>query len=206
MRKLIFVLLFLCPILCKAQLFEKHFIYAKFGVFGGNYAGLNAGINYSPKGKYHFGLSAVGTISSSRLRPNDYNGGLAGFLSFGLNSPTDKTEAYHITLGRIIQLNKKGTIRLNLQAGIGTVRTRFATNFAPTGNGSLGANYTFSKESERAIGYIINPKIEFPLAAMYGLALSPVIMINERETYFGLGIENLFGFVRRRTSSIESSQ
>ncbi|WP_242082872.1 hypothetical protein [Aestuariivivens sediminis] len=62
----------------------------------------------------------------------------------------------------------------------------------------LAENYTWDYKKHNAVSLIINPKIEFAFTRFYGLTISPMLQINKDRTYFGVGIGQMIGLLRKR--------
>ena len=195
MDRFLTLLLILFSINSHSQLFETNFLYANAGISAGNYIGLNGGLNYIMNEKFSLQLNyAFRTIESEEL-PGDYIGeGISG-------SSTLKDDYHSISIlgGYVVKLNSSGTIRLNLQGGVGYLRAKNAVNFRPSSPGIFGSNYTYDEESNNSVEVVINPKVEFPFTRFYGLSISPIISINNRKTFFGVSLDNIAGILRNKT-------
>ena len=101
--------------------------------------------------------------------------------------------------GRIYSLNKKGTIRANLSLGIGYTAIKEPTNWQPVEGSFITQNYSFDYDRYHTFSLIINPKIEFPFTRFYGLSLSPLVQVNKDRVYYGIGIGQMIGLLRKKT-------
>lgn len=190
----LFIVLFSINI--HSQFSETKFLYANAGVSVGNYIGLNGGLNYIANEKFSLQLNyAFKSIDSEEL-PGDFIGG--GI--FGSSALKDDYHSISVLAGYILKLNASGTIRLNLQGGIGYLKSKSLTNFQPAGPGIFTSNYSFDEESNNNAEVVINPKIEFPFTRVYGLSISPFISMNSRKFFFGVSLDNIAGILRNKTN------
>jgi hypothetical protein len=185
----------------KAQFDENNAIYWGKEINLGNYFGINTNLNYVYKEKYAFSVGFTGNSRKAKSTPSNYYGGLFGALTLGLTGPKDILETYHIGIGRIYKLNKTGTKRVNLSVGVGYTTIREPTNWQLEGATvilPLSANYTWSYNEYNTMSLIINPRIEFPFLRFYGLTLSPMLQINKDRAYFGIGVGDMIGLLRKK--------
>ncbi|HSP84008.1 MAG TPA: hypothetical protein VLN72_09800, partial [Gillisia sp.] len=68
--------------------------------------------------------------------------------------------------------------------------------------GFLDENYSYEYHKYHTVSLIINPKIEFPITRIYGLTLSPMILINKDRTYMGIGVGHMIGLLRKKNKTI----
>ena len=196
MKQIITILLCLISItIAKAQFDQNNAIYATGELNLGNYAGVDVNLNYVYKEKYSFKVGYTGNIRTPKSQPEDYS---AGLLSFGLLNAYDQVENYQIGFGRIIFLNENGTVRANISIGFGYTTIKEPGNWQRIYDESVPGNYTRDFKEYNTVSLIINPKIEFPFSRFYGLTVSPMVQINKDRTYFGIGIGQMFGLLRKR--------
>ncbi len=182
-----------------AQFSENHAIYGTTGLDFGNYFGANFGLNYTYQEKYSFRLEGTIRARSSASEPDDFSVGIGRALSLGLAGPYDNIRTTQLLVGRIYKLNPKGTIRLNISVGVGFATISQPENWQRADHFLFfGDNYTWDTYKYNTINFIISPKIEFPFTRHYGLTLSPMVQINKGRTYVGIGIEHMFGLLRKR--------
>ncbi len=183
----------------KAQFSENNAIYYSDGLNFGNYFGVDLNLNYVYKEKYSFKIGYIYDMRKPKSRPDDYSSGLAKALLFGTENPHDLMETYQFALGKIYNLNENGTIRFNLSLGLGYTIIKEPENWQKIENASLiGENYTWDYKRQNTISLIINPKIEFPFTTVYGVTISPMVQINKDRTYFGIGVGQMIGILRKR--------
>lgn len=178
---------------------EKHFLYASGDVMVGNYNGGDLGINYIFDGKYSvkFGFSATNKQSASQ--PLDFLKSSENEIPPNFNLPSENLENFHIMIGRVISLNSKENFRIILQGGPGLCNARIPTNWQWQDNNLYQANYNYDIQIKKEISLILNPKIEFPLSSLVGFSFGPMIMISERQSFFGAGIGIMYGIIGAKT-------
>ncbi len=181
-----------------SQFDEKNAIYSTIEFNLGNYVGFDIHMNYVYLEKYAFKIGYTGNIRKAKSQPEDYTSGLIGILLFGLANPSDQMENYQIGFGRIYKLNESGTIRINLSFGLGYTIITEPENWQPINSAFLTENYTWNYGKYNALGFIFNPKIEFPFSRFYGLTISPMLQISKDRTYVGIGIGQMIGLLRKR--------
>lgn len=178
-----------------AQNDAKHLFYLSGELNLGNYVGLDFGLNYVLNETYAFKLGFTGNIREPVSEPEDYLSGLVSVLSFGTTNPYDHFLTTRADFGRMINLNQKKTIRLNLAVGLGYTIIKEPINWQlRVFEGiSFDSNYTFDYNSYGTLSLIINPKIEFPISHIFGFSISPMLQINKDRTYIGIGIGSIVG-------------
>ena len=183
----------------KAQFAENNAIYYSDGLNFGNYIGVDLNLNYVYKEKYSFKIGYIHNSRKPKSQPDDYSSGLANALLFGTTNPHDLMENYQIAFGKIYSLNENRTIRINFSVGIGYTVIKEPENWQKIEYESLVAeNYTWNYEKRNTVSLIINPKIEFPFTTVYGLSISPMVQINKDRTYFGIGVGQMIGLLRKK--------
>jgi len=197
MKKIVFVILLCNSIhLANAQnealtFDENHFIYLGLQGGIGNYytPSYSIDLNYVYKCKY----SAKLLYSEIDSKPKDYPNDHRPFKQ-GLD-PTENLRTLELLVGRVFNLNKAGTIRANLSAGVGYAIYRKAVY--ERWDFSLN-NYPWHYEDRHPITFILNPKIEFPLTKGWGLVISPMVKINNQRVFFGIEFGTIVGLLRAR--------
>lgn len=198
MRNKILILIFFIsftPVV--AQFGENHALYVSGEFQLGNYLGFDFAANYIYKEKYSFKIGGSAFIRKPKSQPYDYNAGYRNLL-FVLWEPYDQMVNYYGGFGKILKLNKRGTIRANLSVGIGYALIKEPKNWQRTNNTFLEENYTWDYAKYSTLSLIINPKIEFPVSRIYGFSLSPMLQINKDRVYFGIGIGHMIGLLRKK--------
>ena len=200
-QTLILVFLFAGMNIVNAQFAENNAIYLSGEMGGGNYFNGDLNLNYVYKENYSLKIGYSGNLRKARSQPDDYYSGLIkGVFMFGLANPKDQLDSYHISLGKIVNLNKSRNIRANLLFGVGYTTIIEPENWKKVKgtiiDGMLTDNYTWDYEKRHGISFIINPKIEFPITRYWGLTVSPMVQFNKDRTYFGIGIGSMLGLLK----------
>ena len=199
MKRLLSTLLLIISIhTTHAQFGENHAIYTTGGLNFGNYFGINANIDYAYQEKFSFKIGYSVYFQEPDSKPDDFSLGLFDGLSFGLVGPYNHLESYQVMAGRIYKFNPSGTIRLNMSVGLGLTKIKEPTNWQQINGSLFTRNYIWDYNEHNTISFIINPKIEFPFTRYYGLTISPILQINKDRTYFGIGVEQMIGLLRKR--------
>lgn len=193
------IIVFTCAIGAKAQFGQNHAIYLSTEYSFGNYYGLDANLNYVYKEKYSLKVGFSGHFRKPESQPEDYSGGLLSVFTFGLTNPLDQLFTYQVAFGKIFMLNKAETIRLNAALGVGYTIITEPEHWRSV-NGFVTPNYSWDYEEYERVSLIINPKIEFPFTRIVGLSVSPMLYINSKRTYFGLGIGKILGLLKKKTT------
>ncbi len=138
---------------------------------------------------------------NQKSQPEDYTPGLLGLMLFGgvFINPYDQLENYEIAVGKIYKLSKNPlqTERLNVSIGLGYTISREPENWRRKGGIPVGPNYDWNYNKLNTVSLIINAKIELPFARFYGLTISPMLQINKDRAYFGVGIGQMVGLLRK---------
>lgn len=197
MTPILSFLLFLCGIqMATAQFDERNAIYSTGEVNLGNYIGFDLDLNYVYLQKYAFKIGYTGNIRKPVSQPEDYTSGFTGILILGIGNPYDQMENYRLAIGRLYELNKAGTIRVNVSFGVGLTSIKEPENWQAIDGSFLTENYTWNYRKYNTLGLIINPKIEFPFTRFYGLTFSPMLQLSKDRTYVGIGIGQMIGLLR----------
>ena len=184
-----------------AQFSEQNALYLSGEFNAGNYWGANLDLNYISQNKYSFMLGISGMFRESPSMPDDYSSGVEMIFTLGLSElHLDLMGTYHVLAGRIFELNKRRTIRLNAMGGIGYTEVSELTNWRHTGD-TWGENYTYDRIEYGVISLIVNPKFEFPITRNVGFTASPMLQLNKDRTFIGIGIGAMLGVLRKKTSN-----
>lgn len=193
-----------------AQFFDKNYIYGNVGISGGNYYGADVGINDIYKQKYIVHLGIYSLFTEAIEKPSDYSAG-SGIFGSGDSNITDKYNMPHLTAGYVRKFNENSNFRLILQGGLGLQFREYATNFQDYENtGGFGGfnfgtspSHTYDFEKDVSLAIIINPRVEYTLSHVYGFAVSPLLIINNKKTFYGISIINIIGKIREKKNKPE---
>lgn len=181
-----------------AQEVEKHLAYYSNEINIGNFIGYSGDINYIYNEKYSAKIGFIGNIRRSTNEPSDYRNGAVGFLTFGLFGPFETMGAVNLQVGKIYYLNSKRNTRLNASIGIGYTSVKVAENWEENTSDDFAANYTYDLVKSDVASLIINPKFEFPLGRIFGFTISPTAVINNKSSYYGVGLGYMIGVIRSK--------
>lgn len=165
-------------------------LYLSIDLDVGNYIGANANVNYVIKNRYCFQFGFSGHFRRARSRPENYSGGVFGFLG---PIPFDTFESSQLLVGRVVKINAKGSIRLNLLGGAAYTFLREPTNWQSLNGSFWGPSHTFEYARSEVFSFVLNPKIEFPFTRVYGLSFAMLMQVNKERTLIGVGIGQLIG-------------
>ena len=200
MKRIIFLFVATCMLFnfANAQFTERNAIYATAEANAGNYFGVDLNVNYVLDQKYSFRMGYTLNARKPKSQPEDFTSGLTGILVFGMDSPLDKLENFGVSVGRIYNLNKSGSIRINFSVGVGYTLYTEPENWDKIDDSplSVSKNYSYDYATHKTASLLINPKIEFPFTPVYGLTLSPMLQINRDRTYIGIGIGSMIGWLK----------
>ncbi|PID67770.1 MAG: hypothetical protein CR968_05015 [Flavobacteriia bacterium] len=198
MKKIILLLvLVMSTTIAGAQVGEKSFIYSTTEFNLGNYLGLSFGLNYIHNNKYSFKLGYSGNLRKPKSQPEDFVPSVPGtVLLQGLLHPYDLLQNYHISAGKIYNLNEEGTIRLNASVGLGYTIIKEPENWVKKGGGPLADNYDWNYSRHNTVSLVVSPRIEVPFFHVYGLTISPTVQVSPKRVYFGIGVGNMVGILR----------
>jgi hypothetical protein len=164
----------------------------------GNYLGGDISLNYIYKGKYSFKIGHSENVRIPESQPEDYIPGI-GLIFFRRSAdPLDQFNNFQIMAGRIYEIENDITIRLNISIGLGYTILTEPENWKKIDPGIFDDNYTWDYKKHGTISLIINPKIEYPFTRIYGLTFSPMLQINKDRIYYGIGIGQMIGLLRKR--------
>ena len=153
--------------------------------------------------RYVFKLGANDYSRTSKSRPSDYNNP-SELFTFGASGPLDQFKNYYVAIGRIYKLNRKGSIKVNISAGLGFTILDEVNEWYPINDGIFGSNYAFSSSKTNTVSLLISPKIEFPFTRFYGLSISSIIQINRQSSLIGIGIGHNIGKLREKYEAKKS--
>lgn len=184
-------------VIAKAQTIERDPAYFTAELNLGNYSGIDLNFNYIFKNDYSIRVGYTGNWRRAKSLPENYSPGLFSLFTFFLIDPFDQMQNFQISYGRILYLNEKQTIRANLSIGVGYTVITEPENWQKISPAFFISNYSWEYKSHNTVSLIINPKIEFPLTRFYGLTISPMAQISIDRAYYGIGIGQMLGRLKR---------
>ena len=190
-----FILLFFTSF---AKLPENQFVYLNSGFSLGNYGGVQIGINFAVNNQFSFQLEYFGAIRSSKSIPSDYSMGIIDILTLGLSTPKDNVNSFRIMAGKVKNINQKGTIRINFKGGLSFLTIKEPYNWEKINGLLIVSNYTWDYKARQQIAFVLKPDFEFAFANFMGVTVTPVGEFSGDYSFYGVGINLLFGKVRQK--------
>lgn len=177
----------------QAQFLKNKALYLTQELEIGNHFGAGANATYIHNNNYSLNLGYSKYLKGAKNVPADYS-----HDSEGMFGPLEEINNYQILVGKIFKFKKSGKTRLNLLAGLSYVDLKELVNWKRVSNRFTDGNFAYTYEHYRhgTVGFVINPKIEFPFTKVFGLSISPKLNINKNRTLFGLGLSIMLGKTR----------
>lgn len=203
MRASLFLFLLLSFPLAAQESERTNFFYMTNHLNVGNYVGWELGVNYVHRQKTTYRFSYIGNIRPAHSTPDDFSAGLLRGLAFGLAHPWDRFRTYQLGVGRLLPLNRSGSLRINFTLGLGYSIIREPRNWRREGNHLITGNYTWDRHKYNTMSLIINPSLEFPFTRSYGISLTPILQLSKHTNYIGVGIGHMIGPIRNRKAETD---
>ncbi len=138
-------------------------------------------------------IGGLGSFKEAASTPVDFVAPESDIPLVG-GGPIDAHLMAHVSAG--VSLGFGDFFRLNLMAGVGNSWYHEPTNWELTGQPDEADNYDFDYGTKSVVGLILHPGLEFTLSKPMGIAVSPLVIINERGTQTFLEVSFLLGNVR----------
>ena len=197
-------ILFLFGAMTYAQYTKQNGLYFSHDIQLGSYHGHDFNINYI-RNSYVIKIGFTGLAVRPKNKPFDYDGGDYGHMFGSLHQPKRRFQNYHIAIGKIFNLHKKGKIRANITLGAGRAWVRNLDHWQPGHNIDISANYTPVYDLHKEVCFYFNPRVEFPLSRYIGLSISPLYIASKHASYIGIGIGHISGVLRNRIKKKKSN-
>lgn len=179
----------------QAQFLKNKALYLTQELEIGNHLGGGINATYIHTNNYSLSVGFSKYLKGAENIPADYS-----YLGYegGLFGPLEGINNYQILAGKIFKFKKSGKTRLNLLAGFSYVDLTELVNWERRHQHSNDGKYSYDYEHHRhgTIGFVINPKIEFPFTKVFGLSVSPKLNISKSRTLFGVGLGIMLGKTR----------
>jgi hypothetical protein len=111
------------------------------------------------------------------------------------NNSIENSENLHLLIGKVFFQNSRKKIKAVIQVGPGFVNSRVTSNWRWNENKTNISNYEYDIQVKKHIGFIINPKLEFPIVPALGMSLSPMYVYSKENTFWGIGLGLIFGVI-----------
>jgi len=209
LKRLPILLFFTLPLLLNAQFQENNAIYLDRSISFGSHNSLVIGLDYNYKEKYSLTIKNGLHTKDGKQVPSNYSSGLCIVLFSPFNKdciPQEETKTYEFLIGRILKINKSGTLRLNLRMGVSYNENEVPYKFThKTSSGwlNLGSNYNYEIRKSTRFGLILNPQIEIPFWQYFGISIAPYVNINSFRVIYSGQVGVLLGLLRPRKTKIE---
>jgi len=183
-----------------AQILKENLFYLDAGGSVGNYIGGDLAANYIHNQKISFQFSFSHFERKDPSRPDDYSGGLSSIVSLEANTPKDELKSYSILGGFILPYKGSEKGRWNLRAGLAysEFKEAYAYNIIDDAVSSefFIGNYSYKKRHSEMLSIVFKPELEIAFSKYVGIGLSAFIVLNEKTTVFGLGINLKLGVLK----------
>ncbi len=189
------LILLISALFCTAQRQrgEERSLYFSTDLQINRFQGFDFALNYVTINNFtaHIGVSALNIESPSA--PENYAQGLDGFFSFGFAAARDRLFNYRVGMGKLYKINPKGTLRFHPQVGLGISIIETPINFQRINNAFLTQNYEYDFRRYATLSITISPRFEIPIFPVYGLSISPIMIINKGKWHYGIGFGYIIG-------------
>lgn len=169
-------------------------LYLSTEYISGQFSGVQASAAFSKNGRfqYHIGLRSVGRIPATR--PDNYH------VPIFERGVMDEWTSLNIGASRIIPLNHKRTIRLNLSIAVGVGYHKEPTAWEQTFGNPFEENYNYDIRKSTSGDFFLNPKLEMPFSRHFGIVVAPGISANTKHgVHFAPSAGIIFGRLRPRS-------
>jgi len=169
------------------------FIYGEAGVGKSAYSVPKVALNCIWKNN----IVSIAYQYASRDAPNvpsDYIKPLIVILSDG--QPRQHVSTYSFMYGKVLFTKHPG-LRYVLRGGFSAGNVQTPDNYKNVPNGWFPYS-TYTYNYQPAVGFIIDPSIELPFGAGFGVSFDVFANINSGSSYAGIGGNLIFGKVRNR--------
>lgn len=181
-----------------AQQTAEQLIYVNGGFALGNYWGGQIGVSYVSKTNISLQIEYSELTRKAKTTPDNYSTGLIGAFTLGAIDPKDEIYSLRFMAGKVIELNPKASVRLNLKGGLSYITLINPENYRESEGLFLVPNYEWDENKSQRIGIVIKPEFEFVFLSFLGGTASPCFEFTKGATSLGLGINLLLGKVRSR--------
>lgn len=187
MLKKITVFLFILSLTVKAQESKPpNSIYIVVTRDTGNYiSGGSIDLNYVNKENLSFSIGVMGNSYFNKNYPTD-----------NWNAIGEQSSAAHLylTVGKIIKIKNSHLFRFNLSGGLAMSYYNIVKNYVRGDEYSDGSYfYDYDDKLYRNMSVIISPKLEITIFSWGGFQISPKVVLNNRKSFYGVGLGLMFG-------------
>jgi len=169
---------------------QKHFLYTSGDYVMGQNNGGNLGLSYIYDEKYSISIGYSATNKVEQSLPMEYLKSAENLTPINDDIPFKNFEDLHILVGRVINLNTSNTLRILLQGGPGI------SNYREPIFNITGDQYFHTTQTTKKLCFILNPKLELPLSCTLGFSVGPMYVVNNEQSYIGVGVGLMYGVLR----------
>ena len=174
---------------------QNHSLYASGNFLVGNNKGGDLGINFIYNNNFTF---KIGYTASNKLpvtSPSDFLKSATNEIQSNNINSYKKSGILHLLIGKVFFQNSRKKIKVAIQAGPGLVNSRVTSNWRWDENNINISNNGYDTHNKMHIGFIINPKLEFPIVSAMGISLSPMYIYSTENTFWGIGLGLIYGII-----------
>ncbi len=193
MKKIIAAILLLCISLSGYAWDRNLYVYGEMGGGNGNFGSFKMGLNCIYSGFIISGTYYYQSANATYVPP-DYEPGL---VIFGSRTPQQSLDYFCLTAGKVIYF-ANGHMRCLLKGGISVGETTYPESYTRIPQGWFDSNYDISFKTISLAGFHMNPTIEIPIGAGFGLSAGLWADINTARSSYGIEGSLLFGKVSHR--------
>lgn len=117
-----------------------------------------------------------------------------------MKGPRHLLQNYQLHVGKIINLKENGKIRLNASLGMAYTSINKPYDWEYDYDKTNGENYNYQHHKTHLPSFIIKPEIEFPISHVHGFSIAPILLLNRKNTYVGVGVGLMIGKLKKRNS------
>ena len=159
----------------------------------GNGNGGDIGLNYIINNKFSLKIGFCATNKLAVAAPTDFLKSASSLAPIDNTKSFKNFENFSLLIGRVFLLNSRSKIRFNIQCGTGITNVRIPQNYRWTENSIEASAYDYDINTKKQISFTLNPRIELPIAKVFGFSLGPMYVHSKNNTYFGAGIGLIYG-------------
>lgn len=171
---------------------KQNRIYGNASLELGNYFGADVNICLVKNNKFSFTAGYLVHLHEPEDYPDDIDDSddlpLAGL---------DDARHLYLSAGRVVMLGKSNVNRLNMLIGIARTKGSRKYDYVKLEESERGEYlYDYEYEEYTNFSLVINPKIEFAFTKVFGLYITPKVILNNKRNYYGIGLGMMLGKLR----------
>lgn len=115
-----------------------------------------------------------------------------------MDQPKGNLINYYLQVGKVILIGNSPKVRFNLLVGVAKTEIIEPTDWKYLDNTWIEENYSYTYKASSVFSIILNPKMELPLGRFIGVQFSPLLILNTKRCYAGVGFGIMLGKLRRK--------